>query len=202
MYKIFLFILLIINIAALFSLAISWLYYSIVTDIFESTVKEDSRKYLKLKNVFSLPLFYLQIALLVIEIVYFIIFFILHNVRLSQALGLGTNKISKQISHDYSNFFLEILFNMLIKGSGLLISLFFILKSSNELDFLKMIEEDRHKKDLISDANHYLNFLFIIVCSSLILFVIFYLTKYIHIKKKNLKTIALNTSTTNFIALN
>lgn len=205
MYKIYLFILLLINITAIVSLVIAWFYDSKVTDIYESTLKEDSRKFLKLKNVFSLPIFYLQYALLAIELMYFIIFCILHNAKLSQFLGLGTNKISKQISHDYSNFFLEILFTVLIKVSGLLISMFFIFKSLNELDILTIKEEDPHKKNMISGCIYYLNFLFITLCSSLVLYSIFYLTKYIQIKKQNGNSISSYdnaSSTTKFTVLN
>jgi hypothetical protein len=188
MYKIYLFVLALINVTALVSFVISWFYYSKVSDIFESTLKEDSRMYLKLKNVFSLPIFYLQSGLLVIELIYFMIFCILNNTRLSQFLGLGTNKISKQISHDYSNFFLEILFSVIIKVSGLLISLFFIFKSYEELDKFKQL--DTRKKDMISYSINYLNILFIAVCSSLLLFMTFYTLKFIHVKKKNSNSIS------------
>jgi hypothetical protein len=187
MYRKFLIIFILINLTSIITLILSTAYFSNITSIYEASINEDIRKYLKLKNVFSQPLVYLHFVILLIDLLYFIVFLIFNNKRLSQSLGLQTNKISVQSSNDYSNFFLEILFALLIKALGLATSLFFNFKSKDEINLHCDIEKDKSIVNMLSHSTEYLNFMLWADTFSIILFTFYYLTKYIQIRNKNEK---------------
>ena len=174
-------ILLLTNLISISSLIYSTLYMANINDVFDLTQNENERKYLKLKNVYSEPIFNLHLIILTIDILYLLIFLILNNKTISEYLGLNINKIATQSTIGYSNMFLELFFMFLIKAASLVLSLFFNSLSYCEISIIR--EEDKKKLDMLNISKSNLNILFWIDISSLVLFIFLYLLKLIRIKR-------------------
>lgn len=191
MYKTFFLILFITLSISIIAFVYVNLYYSNLNGIINLTDNEDLRKYYRLKDVLSEPIYNLHLIILIIDSLYFIVFIFFNNKSFVEYFGLQIDTIATQTANDFNNFFTEFFFAILIKLNAIACLFFFIIKSHEEINrILKLKDEIKEKEDLFKDAEYNLIIVFWLDFAASIIFSIFYLLKFVKVLriKKNITT--------------